>query len=447
VRVSVKLSVVFCVTGLFLLAVEVAAVMAVNHLNEILGDTTYFNQQMEQVSAALHAARLSPARTADHLARVDDLQKWARTDEEQKLLLAAREDLTTTRSMANTTTHLEELNNYYLRATATAHRSLLQFHHRIVIGIIVIMIDSILLFILLTWMIRSWLLHPVRDLGETIGIMAEGKTDRTVYSNAGQEFEQIGKSLNALTARLRDFEKRVADSEKFAQLGTACTHITHSVRSLLHSIRSLAQYESNATTADPDSRVGFNYIIATVNKLDAWVRDVHRAVRPMDVALAPHQVEPIIHDALSLLQPSLSERSLTVDYRTADEIPDVVIDRGLFEQAFVAVISNAIEASPDNGRISIALQNGADHVTVRIEDGGEGMTEATRSHALDPFFSTKPERTGLGLSVAHSIVKQHGGEIEIESAPNKGTRVLIHLPVAKPAPTASKSAPSASTHR
>jgi signal transduction histidine kinase len=300
---------------------------------------------------------------------------------------------------------------------------------------------------LFTWMIRCWLLHPVRDLRETLAGMAAGKIDLKVDSTAGREFDEISKSLNTLTTRLRGLEQRVADSEKFAQLGEACTHITHNVRSLLHSIRSLAQYESNSTAADPDSRVGFNYIIASVNKLDAWVRDVHRAVRPMDASLAPHQIEPIIHDALSLLQPSLSERNLTIDYRAADEIPEIAMDRGLFEQAFVAVITNAIEASPDNGRIGISLESDAGRVTVRIEDEGEGMTESTRTHAFDPFFSTKPDRTGLGLSVAHSIIKQHGGEIEIDSAPRKGTRVMIHLPVTAPVPLASKSAPSASVHQ
>ena len=69
--------------------------------------------------------------------------------------------------------------------------------------------------------------------------------------------------------------------------------------------------------------------------------------------------------------------------------------------------------------------------TVRIEDEGEGMNESTRAHAFVPFFSTKPDRTGLGLTVAQSIVKQHGGNIEIESSSDKGTRVSISLPAAK----------------
>ena len=431
-RISVKLSIVFCIAALFLLGVEVASVFVVDHLDKILADTSYYNQQMDQVGTALRAVRLSPQRTADHLARLNDLQKWVRTDKEQKLLTAAREDLTKNGALMDTTAHLEQLNAYYVQATAMAHQELLKIHQRTVIGIIVIIVDSILLFVLLTWLVRYWLVNPVRDLSETMTGLAAGQIQEPVRSRAGKEFDQIAASLNAITQRLRDLEKRTAAAEKFAVLGEACTHVTHNVRSLLTSIRSLAQHESNASAADHDSRVGFNYIIATVNKLDAWVRDLQGSVRSADAYLAPHQIEPIIHDALSLLQPRLTERNLNIQYQAPDELPDVIMDRGLFEQAFVAVITNAIEASPDNGRISVTLQNGvSDRVTVRIEDEGEGMSESTRAHAFVPFFSTKPDRTGLGLSVAQSIVKQHGGEIEIESSPDKGTQVSIHLPAAK----------------
>ncbi len=403
-----------------------------DHLNKILGDTTYYNQQLEQVGAALRAVRLSPDRTADHLARVSDLQKWARTDAERKTLQQARDHLTQNRSLAGATAQLEQLNAYYCQATAEAHRELLQIHHRAIMGIIVSIVGSVVLFLSLTWLVRYWLLNPVRDLGESVSLIAGGRLDHKIKSHAGQEFDQVAGPINALATSLRDLDERVAKAEKFAVLGEACTHVTHNVRSLLGSIRSLAQHESNAHGAEHGSRVGFNYIIAAVNKLDSWVRDLHSAVRPHGSNLAPHQIEPIIHDALSLLQPPLSERSLHVEYHAPDELPDVVMDRGQFEQAFVAVITNAIQASPEGGRIGLSLKNGVnDRVTVQIEDEGEGMTEVTRAHAFEPFFTTKPECVGLGLTVAQSIIQRHGGEIEIERAPAKGTRVSIHLPSAK----------------
>jgi signal transduction histidine kinase len=431
VRISLKLSVVFCIAALFLLAVELAAVLVVDHLNKILGDTSYYNQQMEQVGAALRAVRLSPERTADHLARVKDLEQWARGDEEHRLLQQARDHLTG-RLVAVATGDLEKLNAYYTSATTAAHRQLLTIHQRVVTGIIVIIINSILLFVFLTWIVRHWLVNPVADLGESMTVLANGQFEHKIRSSAGKEFDQIAASLNTIAGKLRDYEKRVTSAEKFAVVGEACTHVTHNVRSLLNAIRSLAQHESNAAGARHDSRAGFNYIIASVNKLDTWVRDLHASVAPHNPNCVPLQVEPIIHDALSLLQPRLHEHNLTVDYQAADELPDVVVDRALFEQAFVAVMTNAIEASPDNGRIGVSLKNGVtEHVTVQIQDEGDGMTAVTRAHAFEPFFTTKSDNTGLGLTIAQSIVLRHGGEIRIENAAEKGTRVSIQLPAAK----------------
>ena len=440
-KLSARLSVVFCIVAAFLLGIEVAAVFVVDRLNSILSDTSFYNQQLDQAGAAVRAILLAPDHVADHLARVKDLSRWARTEDERKLLQAARNEIASSHSAA-AIAPLEQLSAYYCRATANSHAALVKVHQHIMFGIILVMVDSIFLFLLLTRVVRQWLLHPLADLGDSMSLIASGNLDHRLRCNADEEFERVTISFNTITARLRELEKRIADEEKYAVLGHACTHITHNVRSLLNSIRSLAQHESNVGAAQHGSRVGFNYVIATVNKLDHWVRDLHNAVRPLDGNVAALQVEPIIHDALSLLQPILSERNLTVDYQAPDELPDVLMDRGLFEQAFVAVITNAIEASPDNGRIAVILKNGsADRVTIRIEDEGTGMNAATREHAFEPFFSTKPERPGLGLSVAQAFVKQHGGEIEIESAPEKGTRVIIHLPAA------SKSARSASTHQ
>jgi signal transduction histidine kinase len=432
VRISHKLTAAFCVAALFLLAVEIAAVLVVDRLNGILRDSSYYNQQLDQLGAVLRAAQENPTRAADQIARLNDLKKLARHENERAMIAQARDRVARGRPLAESIEPLQRLSAYYCTATAATNNQLLAIHRRAVIGIILIIIASILLTVVLMFLIRNWLLYPVRDLGESLGKLADGHLDHKIQSSAGAEFAQIAACLNTLTARLRELEQRVAHAEKFAALGEACAHVTHNVRSLLQSIRSLAQHESNVAHAGHGSRVGFNYIIATVNKLDAWVRDLHAAVRPLEARLAPQQIEPIIHDALSLLQPNLAERNLEVRYDAPDELPEVIMDRGLFEQAFVAVLTNAIEASPDNARIAIVLRNGAgDRVTVRIEDEGAGMTEATRAHAFEPFFSTKPDRPGLGLSVAQSIVKRHGGEIQIETATGHGTRVSIHMPAAK----------------
>jgi signal transduction histidine kinase len=448
VKISNKLSLVFCVAALFLIAVEISAVLVITHVNDLLNQTSYFNQQLEQVNNVLVAARLTPDRVTDQAARLDDLLRWARTDEERTLITAARAQLGGRRFATDGMAALEQLSFYYSRGTSAVHEKMLAIHQRAVVGIIVIMINSILLVVLLTALMRLWLLQPVRELGEATEVLAAGNFDRVIVSDAGVEFDRIATALNLVAARLRDIEKRLEGSSNYIAIGQACTHVTHNVRSLLGSIRSLAQQESRSQATGRDSRVGFNYIIATVNKLDNWVRDLHATVAPHNPNSVPHDIEPIIHDALSLLQPRLNERNLTVELQAADDLPEVVIDRGQFEQAFMAVVTNAIEASPDDGHIGITVRNGLPgRLSVRVEDQGAGMNETAQARAFEPFFTTKTDSAGLGLTIAQTIIQQHSGEIEIESAQGRGSRVSIHLPVVKPAPPASKAAPSASARQ
>jgi signal transduction histidine kinase len=442
VRISSKLSLAFCVAALFLLVVEIAAVLVVTHVNDILSEVSFCNQQLDQVNNVLRAARLAPGRVADQTARLNDLLRWARTDEERTLLTEARDRLGGPRFATDGIEALERLSFYYSHAAATAHERTVTIHQRAVIGLVVIMFNSILLVVLLTALVRLWLLQPVRDLGESTTALATGKLSQPIVGDDAEEFARIVAALNQIAARLRDAESRLTDAGKYVAIGQACTHVTHNVRSLLDSIRSLAQQESRAQEAGRDSRVGFNYIIATVNKLDTWVRDLHATVAPRNPNSVPHHIEPIIHDALSLLQPRLNDRNLTVEFQANDELPAVVMDRGQFEQAFMAVVTNAIEASPDESRIGITVQNGSPgRLTIRVEDQGAGMNETARARAFEPFFTTKSEGAGLGLTIAQTIIQRHGGEIEIESERGRGTRVMIHLPAV------SKSEPSASAHQ
>ncbi|MEI6082961.1 MAG: ATP-binding protein [Verrucomicrobiota bacterium] len=427
-KVSTKLSTAFCLAAVFLLVVEIAAVIVVDRLNSILAATNHANLQAGQVAEALQAYRLAPQRRADLGARLDDLERLARTPAENDLITKARQGLTTGQPMVA----LEELGTLYRQAIFKNSTRLQTIHHWTTIGLIVIMLDSVLLFVGLTWLVRRWLLRPLGFMNHGVAALAAVDLARQVSPIGDEEFITIINNINKLAGELTALREAGERTQHLANMGEACSHVTHNVRSLLGSIRSLAQYESNASDVDPDSRVGFNYIIALVNKLDQWVRALHSTVSPLNPAVAPHRIEPIVHDAIALLEPQVTEKNLRVDYRTDDALPRAVIDRGLFEQAFLAVLSNAIQASPADGQIDVLLKNGSpDRVTLLIEDRGPGMSDDVRQRVFDPYFTTKPESAGLGLTIARAIMKRHGGEIEIDSVANQGTRVRLHFPAAK----------------
>lgn len=327
---------------------------------------------------------------------------------------------------------LENLGTYYRQATAAASERLMTIHHRITLGLIVIMLNSILLVVLLTWLIRQWLLKPLAFMNQGVTALATGNLQRKVSPIGDEEFVEIIDQINKLAMDLQALRAAAEQNQRLATVGEACSHVTHNVRSLLNSIRSLAQYESNATAVDPGSRVGFNYIIALVNKLDQWVRDLHSTVSPQNPSITAYHIEPILHDSIALLEPQVTEKNIHVEYHPAENLPRVLVDRGQFEQAFLAVFSNAVQAAPHDGQVGIhVLSSTPDRVTIAVQDNGSGMSDEIRVRAFDAYFTTKPESAGLGLTIARTILKRHGGEIQIESLAGKGTRVALHFPVAK----------------
>jgi signal transduction histidine kinase len=172
-------------------------------------------------------------------------------------------------------------------------------------------------------------------------------------------------------------------------------------------------------------------MVTATETMDHWAAGLVNSTRPLELQACPQSIEPVIRDSISLLSPSLSERAIKVGFEPADSLPDVHLDRHLFEQVLVAVLQNAMDASPDEGRIAIMTATSPNNmVAVTVADDGEGMSEEIRKHAFDPFFTKKKDGVGLGLPYAQKIVELHGGKIDIASEPMKGTRVHIYLPAA-----------------
>ena len=222
----------------------------------------------------------------------------------------------------------------------------------------------------------------------------------------------------------------------------------------------MAQHRRSAENLDPGVKATFDYVIASANAMDRWVTSLVNASRPLELKACPQSIEPVIRDSVSLLNPLFLERSITVDFEPADDLPDIQLDRPLFEQALVAILKNAMDASLDESHIVVvATRCQRDMVRVTIADEGEGMSEDVRLRACDAFFTKKKDGVGLGLTYAQRIIELHGGKIEIESEPDKGTRIHIDLPaavatvrpglgrVATAAPLSSKSGLSASARQ
>jgi signal transduction histidine kinase len=137
----------------------------------------------------------------------------------------------------------------------------------------------------------------------------------------------------------------------------------------------------------------------------------------------------MLHDCLSLLKGSDERRD---NHEVKLSAPDHLVLRGeehLLRQIFWNLSRNALQAMPDGGELEISADRRDGHVVMVWRDSGVGMTEEVRRQAFEPFVTTRPGGTGLGLAVVYAAVAEHGGTIAISSAPGEGTTVTVELPI------------------
>jgi signal transduction histidine kinase len=165
-----------------------------------------------------------------------------------------------------------------------------------------------------------------------------------------------------------------------------------------------------------------------VRRLDSIVTQFLRAIRPSQPRLHPENVNTIVGEAVRFFAPEIQDRDMVVKQELRADLPLLQLDRDQMKQAFYNVIKNSLEAMRRHGTLRIRTDLDDTHVIVSFSDTGSGMSAENLSHAFEPYFTTKPSGTGLGLLIVRRIVREHGGELSIESTQGKGLTLTIRLP-------------------
>lgn len=166
-----------------------------------------------------------------------------------------------------------------------------------------------------------------------------------------------------------------------------------------------------------------------IRRLDTILKQFLNAVRPTVPLRERRDINALLKETLGLLESELSSRKISVELNLAESMPHAVLDAGQFQQVFYNLIRNAYQALPgDDGHITIRTRVNDYEFIVSIQDNGTGISPEHMGAIFEPYRTTKSSGSGLGLLIVRRIVREHGGEIAIESEENQGTRVIIHLP-------------------
>ncbi len=216
--------------------------------------------------------------------------------------------------------------------------------------------------------------------------------------------------------------------ERMAAVGEMAARMAHEIKNPLASISGSAQVLATAATTDETGGRLLAIIVDESRRLSAILDGFLAYVRPRGQSKTSCNLAAILRDCTALLERS---HELTADHRLVVDIPDelrVVGEEGLLRQVVWNLSRNALQAMPDGGVLRIEAGRGTDSVILRWIDTGVGMPEELRTRAMEPFVTTRPGGTGLGLAVVYAAVEEHGGTIDIQSSPGRGTSVIVELP-------------------
>jgi two-component system sensor histidine kinase PilS (NtrC family) len=226
---------------------------------------------------------------------------------------------------------------------------------------------------------------------------------------------------------IRAMEERLRHADRLATLGRMSANIAHEIRNPLASLTGAIEVlASQGPTGELRERLA-TIVLKESGRLNTILRDFLEYARPAPLARAPVNVCETIDEVLVLLEHRAAPGTLKV----IRELPASLtweVDPQQFRQALWNLCLNAVQAMPDGGELRVTARVVDASLLVRIEDSGDGIGGNDMAHVFEPFFSTKPGGSGLGLALVHRILKDHGGEIDVESTPGGGSTFTLRIP-------------------
>jgi signal transduction histidine kinase len=206
--------------------------------------------------------------------------------------------------------------------------------------------------------------------------------------------------------------------------------VAHEIKNPLNSIAVRLDYlQSWVTMASPEAEEEVQVIVQEVNRLDRVVRNFLDFTRPVELVREPVDMVALSHEVAELVQPDAERRGVSIRFESALPSVSVCGDPDLLQEAIMNVIINGIEAMESGGQLDIAVSEADLQCRITIRDTGSGIPAGQREKVFDLYFSTKEKGSGLGLPMAYRALQLHGGSIDLESEPGKGTSFHLKLPV------------------
>lgn len=235
----------------------------------------------------------------------------------------------------------------------------------------------------------------------------------------------------------RRLQRQLAEQEKIATVGMLAAGVAHEINNPLDGLQNCLRRIVNDPTNTAQIERYAGLMTASLSHIGTVVRQLLDLSHKRDRQLRPLSIHDVLHEAVALAVAGRQGREVEIEWHLADELPPVLADWQNMVQVFLNLTLNAFHAMPSGGRLVVrtapdtelaAAEEGG--VMIELTDTGCGITPEIRARIFEPFFTTSADGTGtgLGLTVSRNLIIEHGGEIEVESEPGRGTTFRVRLP-------------------
>jgi two-component system sensor histidine kinase HydH len=257
-------------------------------------------------------------------------------------------------------------------------------------------------------------------------------------------------NLEAANREQRAMQQRLVQNEKLAALGEMAAQVAHEIRNPLVSIGGFARRLHRRMPDEARDRKYTEIIIKEVSRLEQILNEIlafskeHRTT-----AFQPQSLPVLVDSTLQMMSDAFREGGVRVVRDYASPLPTVVCDPTQLRQVFVNLFTNARDAMPGGGTVTVRIRSGdggaargiGPHLVAEVEDTGGGLPPDVMDHVFTPFYTTKESGTGLGLAIVKRIMQNHAGSVEVANRPGRGATFVLRLPL-RPDQQASGGAPA-----
>ena len=307
------------------------------------------------------------------------------------------------------------------------------FMHRLTATCLVFMLG-----IILSVFLAKKYTSPIRKLAESVKKVSAGDLSQSFPVRRNDEIGELAANLNEMVEKLRekeDLEKRLYEAEHLSKVGQLASGIAHEIRNPLNYISLAVDHlKSEMLPCCSDRR---DELEGLADKIKDEIRRANYMVlnfmnygRPLKLRTSTVSYAEIVSKVLPLLDEKLAEQHIHIETGIDPDLPPMNVDQELFRNCLVNLISNAAQAMPNGGKITLGahFDNDMKAFLLTCADEGTGIRPEDISKISQPYFTTKEAGIGLGLAITERIIKEHGGTLSVESVVGKGTVFTINLP-------------------